>query len=179
MECYSEDPFLVGASNRDARFPKSDVLPEPPNAAEQALLDEAIAKAGQADAIIVVVGDDNRTVGEAHSRTSLDLAGHQRLLIQEMVKSGKPVIVVLMIGRTASINWAQEHVPGILVCWFGGEKVGQAVAEAIFGDYNPGGKLPITFPRTVGQIPMAFPYRVGIGMGKKSRTIRMAGVARA
>lgn len=161
--------YAKGASHRDAHFPRSDVLAQPPNKQEQQLLDEAKQMAQQADAIVVVVGDDDRTVGEAHSRTSLDLTGHQRRLIQEMVQSGKPVTVVLMIGRATSINWCDEHVPGILVCWFGGEKVGQAVAEALFGDINPGGKLPITFPRTVGQIPMAFPYRVGAWNGQKGR----------
>lgn len=160
--------YAQGATHRDARFPKSDVLPEPPNEKEQQLLDEAIEKAKMADSIIVVVGDDTRTVGEAHSRTSLNLSGHQGLLVREMVRSGKPVTVVLMIGRATSINWIEENVPGVLICWFGGEKVGQAVAEALYGDINPGGKLPITFPRTVGQIPMATPYRVGAWNGQKN-----------
>lgn len=152
--------YAKGCDHTDAMFPKSDVVPTEPNEEELAQLNEAKVRAKLADAIVVVVGDDHFTTGEAHSRTSLNLPGHQRLLIQEMVKSGKPVTVVLMIGRAASINWTDEHVPGIMVSWFGGEKVGQAVAETLFGDYNPGGKLPVTFPRTVGQIPMAFPYRV-------------------
>ena len=152
--------YAKGCNHIDALFPKSDVVPITPNKEELEQLNEAKEKAKLADAIVVVVGDNDFTTGEAHSRTSLDLPGHQRLLIQEMVKSGKPVTVVLMIGRAASINWTDEHVPGIMVSWFGGEKVGQAVAETLFGDYNPGGKLPVTFPRTVGQLPMAFPYRV-------------------
>jgi len=125
-----------------------------------------VAMAQQADAIVVVLGDDHKTVGESRSRTSLDLSGHQRLLAQEMVKTGKPVVVVLMPGRAASINWIDRHVPGILVCWHGGEKVGQAVAESLFGAYNPGGRLPMTFPRTVGQIPLCIPHRSGAWGGQ-------------
>ena len=150
-----------GAEFKDARFPGSDILPEPPNDEEQALLEDAIEKAKQADVIVAVVGDDHSTVGESRSRTSLDLPGHQLRLVQEMVKTGKPVIVVLMIGRAASINWIDRNVPGVMICWHGGEKVGQAVAETIFGENNPSGKLPITFPKTVGQIPIAIPHRRG------------------
>jgi beta-glucosidase len=149
----------------------SDILPEPPNTDEQMELDKAVAMAQQADVIIAVVGDDHNTVGESRSRTSLDLPGHQLLLVQEMVKTGKPVVVVLMSGRAASINWIDRNVPGISVCWHGGEKVGQAVAEVLFGDYNPGGKLPITFPKTVGQIPLAVPHRSGAwGPQEKSQS---------
>ena len=150
-----------GADFKDARFPGSEVIPEPPNADEQKLLDDAIAAAEDVDLIVAVVGDDHSTVGESLSRNSLDLPGHQLRLVQEMVKTGKPVVVVLMIGRAASINWIDENVPGVMVCWHGGEKVGQAVAETLFGENNPSGKLPITFPQTVGQIPLAIPHRRG------------------
>jgi beta-glucosidase len=157
-----------GADYKDARFPGSDILPEPPNKKEQSELDEAIKLARRADVIVAVVGDDNSTVGESHSRTSLDLPGHQRLLVQEMVKTGKPVVVVLMAGRAVSINWMQQNVPAVLCCWHGGEKVGQAVAETLFGEINPGGKLPITFPQTVGQIPLAIPHRNGAWGGQNA-----------
>ena len=150
-----------GAGFKDARFPGSEILPEPPNEEEQAMLDEAIAAAEGVDLIVTVVGDDHSTVGESLSRNSLDLPGHQLQLVKEMVKTGKPVVVVLMIGRASSINWIDQNVPGVLVCWHGGEKVGQAVAETIFGENNPSGKLPITFPQTVGQIPLAVPHRRG------------------
>ncbi|WP_042243788.1 glycoside hydrolase family 3 N-terminal domain-containing protein [Jejuia pallidilutea] len=161
--------YAKGCDHVDAMFPKSDVMHIAPNKEELAELNEAKEKAKLADAIVVVVGDDHFTTGEAHSRTSLNLPGHQSLLIQEMVKSGKPVTVVLMIGRAASINWTDQYVPGIMVSWFGGEKVGKAVAETLFGDYNPGGKLPVTFPSTVGQLPMAFPYRVKAWGGQSKK----------
>ena len=158
--------YAKGVSYRDSRFPESDLFATTTNEAEQAELDQAIALAEQADAIVVVLGDDHVTVGESRSRTSLDLPGHQRLLAREMVKTGKPVIVVLMPGRAVSINWIDRHVPGILIAWHGGEKVGQAVAETLFGDYNPGGKLPLTFPKTAGQIPLAIPHRNGAWGGQ-------------
>ncbi len=161
--------YSRGVDFKDARFPGSDILPEPPSAEEQAQLNQAIELAQQADVIVAVIGDDHSTVGESLSRTSLNLAGHQLLLVQEMVRTGKPVVVVLMVGRAASIKWIDQHVPGILVCWHGGEKVGQAVAEALFGATNPGGRLPLTFPQTVGQLPLAIPHRNG-AWGAQNRT---------
>lgn len=161
--------YAKGADFIDSRFPGSDILPEPPNEAEQQLLNDAIEKAKQADVIVAVVGDNSQTVGESHSRTDLTLPGHQELLVKELVKTGKPVIVVLMIGRAAAVSWIDRYVPGILVCWHGGEKVGTAVAEALFGEINPGGKLPITFPQTVGQLPLAVPHRQGAWAGQNGK----------
>jgi beta-glucosidase len=158
-----------GVDYRDATYPQSTILPQPPNAEEQAKLDEAIKMARKADVIIAVVGDSHDTVGESRSSTSLELPGHQNLLVQEMVKTGKPVIVVLMSGRAATINWIDQNVPGILCCWHSGEKAGQAVAESVFGLNNPGGKLPITFPKSVGQIPLAVPHRNGAWGAQESR----------
>lgn len=158
---HAEVLYAKGVDFKDARFPVSDQIWEAPNAAEQTGIDEAILLAQKSDVIVVVVGDNHETVGESLSRTSLNLPGYQTLLVQEMVKTGKPVVVVLMSGRAASINWINQHVPGILVCWHGGEKVGQAVAETLFGTYNPGGKLPLTFPQTVGQLPLSIPHRKG------------------
>lgn len=173
LKAYLKDDaevlYAKGADFTDARFPESDVFKLDPNAAEQKMLDEAIALAQKSDVIIAVVGDDHSTVGEARSRTTLDLPGHQELLVREMVKTGKPVIVVLMGGRAASINWIDRYVPGILAAWHGGEASGTALAEVLFGDYNPGGKLPITFPRSVGQIPMAVPYRSGAWSGQSKK----------
>ena len=158
-----------GVAYYDETFPGSGILPQPPNEAEQAKLDKAIEAAKSADVIIAVMGDSEDTVGESRSRTDLNLPGHQNLLVQEMVKTGKPVIVVLMIGRAASINWIDRNADGILVCWHAGEKVGQAVAETLFGANSPGGKLPITFPKTVGQIPLAVPHRNGAWAKQEAR----------
>ena len=150
----------------DKLFPTSDVLRSEPDADAQAEIDEAVKLAKQSDLIIACVGDTHDTVGESKTRLSLDLPGHQDLLVQELVKTGKPVIVVLMPGRAASINWIEQNVPGILCAWHGGEKVGQAIAETLFGVNNPGGKLPITFPKSVGQIPLVLPARNGAHGGQ-------------
>jgi beta-glucosidase len=160
--------YTKGIDYKDKKFPLSDLLDIPLDDDEQAELDKAVDMAKTADAIVVVVGDnDDDTVSESHSRTSLNLPGHQLKLVQAMVKTGKPVVVALMAGRAASINWTDRNAPAILACWHGGEKAGQALAETLFGETNPGGKLPITFPRTAGQIPLCVPHRKGAWGGQK------------
>lgn len=151
--------FAEGCKVADTRWPESELYPEPPTDAEAAQITDAVAKAERADAVIVFLGDSNDTIGESKSRTSLDLPGYQTDLVRALVKTGKPVVAVLLTGRPASINWIARHVPAILEAWFPGEAGGTAIAEALFGDYNPGGKLPVTFPRTVGQVPFNFPYK--------------------
>lgn len=94
--------------------------------------------------------------GEAASRTSLDLPGNQQALLERLVATGKPVILVMLSGRPNSIGWADENVPAILHAWYPGTMGGHAVADVLFGDYNPSGKLPVTFPRTVGQVPIHY-----------------------
>ena len=107
----------------------------------------------------MVLGDSGKTVGESASRTSLDLPAAQLDLVQAVYATGKPVIVVLINGRPLSINWVNKYVPGILEAWFPGVQGGTAIADVLFGDYNPGGKLTMTFPKTVGQIPFNFPTK--------------------
>jgi beta-glucosidase len=96
-------------------------------------------------------------VGESKSRTSLDLTGYQLDLVKAIQATGTPTVVVLINGRALTINWIDRNVPAILEAWAPGEYCGQAIAEALFGDVNPGGKLPVTFPKSVGQLPMNFP----------------------
>lgn len=151
--------YARGCATTDARWPESELFPEPPNAAEAAGLAEAVAAAQRADAVILCLGDSNDTIGESKSRTSLDLPGYQTDLAKALAGTGKPVVVVLLSGRPATINWIDRYVPAVIAAWFPGEAGGTAVAEALFGDYNPGGKLPVTFPKTVGQIPFNFPYK--------------------
>ena len=158
--------YAKGCHYFDKRFPESDIFASPMDDEAKSEMDEAVKLAQQSDLIIACVGDTHDTVGESKTRLSLDLAGHQNLLVQELSKTGKPVIVVLMPGRAASINWIDQHVPAIICAWHGGEKVGQAIAESLFGSNNPGGKLPITFPKSVGQIPLAIPARNGAHGGQ-------------
>lgn len=157
---------VKGADLVDERWPESEILPRPLTDAEQAAIDEAVAAAKKSDVAIVVLGDSERTVGESTSRTSLDLPGRQRDLLQAIHATGTPTVLVLMNGRPASINWADRHVPAILQAWFPNEKGGRVIAETLLGNLNPGGKLPVTFPKTVGQIPLAFPHKPAAHTGQ-------------
>jgi beta-glucosidase len=119
---------------------------------------QAINIAKQADVAIVVVGETADMVGEAASRSTLDLPGKQMELVQAIHATGKPTVVVLVNGRPLSIGWIAGNVPAILESWMGGSQGGHAIADILFGDVNPGGKLPVTFPRSVGQSPMYYNY---------------------
>ena len=153
--------YAKGCDVRDKHFPDSDILDYPLDAAEQAAIDEAVANARKADAVIAVMGGNAETCGENKSRTSLDLPGRQEALLRALHATGKPVILVLVNGRPLSVNWAARNLPAILDAWYPGAQGGTAVAEALFGDLNPGGRLTVTFPKTVGQIPLNFPSKPG------------------
>jgi len=153
--------YTKGAEFVDAAFPESEIMPVPPNAGEQAEIDKARDLAKQVDAAVVVLGENEALVGESRSRTSLDLTGFQLKLVQAVQEAGKPTVVVLLNGRPLSINWIDKYVPAVVEAWFQGEFCGTAIADVLFGDYNPAGKLPVTFPKSVGQIPFNFPYKKG------------------
>ncbi|MBO4299698.1 MAG: glycoside hydrolase family 3 C-terminal domain-containing protein, partial [Clostridia bacterium] len=123
----------------------------------------ALALAKQADVAVICAGDSPDTSGENFDRVSLDLPGRQSEFIRAVAATGTPVVLLLQSGRPASIVWEQEHIPAILQAWFPGEQGGWAVAETLFGDNNPSGHLPITFPRHVGQIPCHYSRRPGGG----------------
>ncbi len=121
-------------------------------------IEKAVALAAKADLAVMVLGETQDMSGEAASRTSLDLPGRQEELLEKVVALGKPVVLVLLNGRPLSINWAAAHVPAILEAWYPGAEGGHAVADLLFGDANPGGKLPVTFPRSVGQVPIYYAH---------------------
>jgi beta-glucosidase len=126
--------------------------------------DEAISTAGQADVVILVLGDKaglvpDCTVGETRDRAELGLPGVQEELVKAVVAVGKPVVAVLINGRPLSIPWMQENVPAILEAWLPGEEGASAVAEVLFGAYSPGGKLPVTVARSVGQVPITYNHK--------------------
>lgn len=151
--------YTKGCDLVDAHWPESEIIDYPLTDDEQAEIDKAVENARQADVAVVVLGGGQRTCGENKSRTSLDLPGRQLQLLQAIQATGKPVVLILINGRPLSINWADKFVPAILEAWYPGSKGGTALADILFGDYTPGGKLTVTFPKTVGQIPFNFPCK--------------------
>jgi beta-glucosidase len=132
---------------------------------DRRLIAEAAQVAAGADVIVLAIGGNEQTSREAWSRahmgdrTNLDLVGQQQELVDAMLATGKPVVVLLFNGRPLSINRVAEEVPAILECWYLGQEAGHAVAEALFGDFNPAGKLPITIPRSVGHLPAFYNHK--------------------
>ncbi|NWF89895.1 MAG: beta-glucosidase BglX [Ignavibacteriaceae bacterium] len=119
----------------------------------------AVNVAKKSDVVILCLGESRDMSGEACSRSSLDLPGVQEALAKEIIKTGKPVVAVLMNGRPLSVNYLNEHADAILEAWFPGVSAGNAIAKVLFGYYNPSGKLPVTFPRTVGQVPIYYNHK--------------------
>jgi len=153
--------YEKGCDVVDPGWPGTEIIDQPLSAAEQQGIDKAVAQAKDVDVIVAVLGEDEKTVGESLSRTSLDLPGRQQRLLEALYATGKPVVLVLINGQPLTINWADKYVPAILEAWFPGHTGGQAIAEALFGAYNPGGKLTMTFPKTTGQIEFNFPFKPG------------------
>lgn len=123
------------------------------------LLDEAINAALNSDVVIAVMGEAAEMSGESASRSDISLPGNQQQLLKVLLKTGKPVVLVLFTGRPLTLTWENENIPAILNVWFGGTQTGNAVADVIFGNVNPSGKLPVSFPRNVGQIPVYYSHK--------------------
>jgi len=149
---------IGGSWNQDA------VVPSDPEE-DRKQIAEAVQVAKKADVIVLAIGGNEQTSREAWSlqhmgdRTSLDLIGRQEELVKAMVALGKPVIVFLFNGRPLSINYVSQNVPVIYECWYLGQETGHAIADVLFGDYNPGGKLPISVPRSAGHLPVFYNYK--------------------
>ena len=143
---------------------QDDVTPSNP-IKDRKQIAEAVEVAKQADVIVLAIGGNEQTSREAWNlkhmgdRTNLDLIGRQEELVKAMLATGKPVIVFLFNGRPLSINYVAKNVPVIFECWYLGQETGHAVADVLFGDFNPGGKLPISFPRSVGHLPVFYNYK--------------------
>jgi beta-glucosidase len=160
--------YAKGCDVTDPTWPESEIIPTPLSAVEQAAIDSAVAKAKQSDIIIAVVGESEKQVGEGLSRTGLNLPGRQLQLLQALQATGKPVVMVMINGQPLTINWENRYIPAILEAWFPGPQSGKIIAETLFGDNNPGGKLTITFPKSVGQIEYNFPFKPASQAGQAS-----------
>jgi beta-glucosidase len=133
---------------------------DPADFDEAVELERALTLAREADVAVVVLGEWQNMIGEAASRSDLGLPGDQLALLQAVCATGTPVVLLVMNGRPLDLRWAAEHVPAILDIWYPGSQGGTAVADLVFGDVSPGGKLPFSWPRTVGQIPMIYSHTV-------------------
>lgn len=144
---YEERATLFGRSlNRDNRTDKE-------------MLEEALKVAAGADVIIAALGESSEMSGESSSRTELAIPDVQRTLLETLLKTGKPVVLTLFTGRPLTLTWEQKNVPAILNVWFGGSEAAYAIGDVLFGDVNPSGKLTMTFPKNVGQIPLFYNHK--------------------
>ena len=132
--------------------------PDPENFDDEAELQRAVDLARDSDLALVVLGEWQQMIGEAASRSSLELPGRQLELLQAVVETGRPVVLLVMSGRPLDLRWAVQHVPAILDVWYPGSQGGAAVANLLLGDVSPGGKLPFSWPRTVGQVPITYTH---------------------
>ena len=144
---YEERATMFGRSlNRDNRTDKE-------------LLEEALKVAADADIIVAALGESSEMSGESSSRTDLNIPDVQHTLLEALLKTGKPVVLTLVTGRPLTLTWEQENVPAILNVWFGGSEAAYAIGDVLFGDVNPSGKLTMTFPKNVGQIPLFYNHK--------------------
>lgn len=156
---YAKGSNLIGDAAYEERATMFGRSLNHDNRTDQQLLDEALKIASQADVIVAALGESSEMSGESSSRTNLNLPDVQHTLLEALLKTGKPVVLVLFTGRPLVLNWEQEHVPAILNVWFGGSEAGPAIGDVLFGAVNPGGKLTMTFPKSVGQIPLYYAHK--------------------
>lgn len=148
-------------------WPENELIADTLTAGEQRSIAEAVELARKSDVVVLALGDGVNTSGESRTRSSLDLPGHQEELLKALVRTGKPVVLVLIWGRPTTINFASRYCPAILAAGYPGAQGGRAIAEALKGDYNPGGKLNGTWPKTVGQLPFNIPTKPNANMEPK------------
>lgn len=149
----TEDPALEERATMFGRELGRD------NRTEEELRNEALAIAAKSDVIVAALGESSEFSGESSSRTELGIPDVQQRLLKELLKTGKPVVLVLFTGRPLTLTWEQAHVTAILNVWFGGSEAAYAIGDVLFGDVNPSGKLTMTFPQNVGQIPMFYNHK--------------------
>lgn len=175
----AEVVYSKGCEIVDPAWPESEIYGFEPSAEEILQADEAVASAASSDVVIAVMGGNRRTCGENKTRTGLNLPPGQQYLLRQLKKTGKPVVLVVVAGRPLSLGWEDRNLDAILYAWYPGAHGGTAVSEALSGAYNPGGKTPVTFVKSVGQIPFNFPYKpnsqvngyTGLGLTGKTASV--------
>jgi beta-glucosidase len=151
--------YAKGCEHIDAHFPESDVQDFDLIAKENEAIEEAVDAAKKSETVFLVLGDNENTIGETKSRLNLKLPGRQELLLKRIAALKKPMVLLLVGGRPVTFSFDHKVIPAIVETWYLGEYTGKAIADVIFGRYNPGGKLSVPFPKTVGQIPLSFPMK--------------------
>ncbi|MDP4149216.1 MAG: beta-glucosidase BglX [Bacteroidota bacterium] len=144
---FEERAGMFGKSLRRDRRPAREII------------DEALQTAARADVIVAALGESAEMTGESSSRSNIEIPGAQQALLQALLKTGKPVVLVLFTGRPLAIKWENDQVPAILNVWFGGSEAGHAIADVLFGEVNPSGKLSTTWPQNVGQVPLYYNHK--------------------
>lgn len=153
--------YSKGCEIVDEEWPLTEIIPSDMNSEEKKMMNDAVSAAKDVDVVIAVMGEDEFRTGESRSRSSLVLPGRQQQLLEALHSTGKPIVLVLINGQPLTINWADKYIPSILETWFPTCIGGEIIAETLFGEYNPGGKLTVTFPRTTGQLQLNFPFKPG------------------
>jgi Glycosyl hydrolase family 3 C terminal domain. len=148
-----EDSLFIERATMFGKTLKYDPRPK------DVVIKEAVDIANQADVIVAALGESAEMSGEASSRSNIEIPALQRELLQALLKTGKPVVLVLFTGRPLALTWEHENVPAILNVWFAGTEAGDAISDALFGVVNPSGKLSATFPRNVGQVPIYYNHK--------------------
>lgn len=156
---YAKGSNLIGDAAYEERATLFGRSLSRDNRTDKKLLDEALKVASGADVIVAALGESSEMSGESSSRTDLDIPDVQRTLLEALLKTGKPVVLTLFTGRPLTLTWEQEHVPAILNVWFGGSEAAYAIGDVLFGDVNPSGKLTMTFPKNVGQLPLFYNHK--------------------
>jgi len=159
MQKYSGNELLY-AKGADVTLGKTEFISELTiNETDKSDFREAVSVAKKADVVVMVLGEHGLQSGEGRSRVNLDLPGVQEQLLEAVFKVNKNIVLVLNNGRPLAVNWAEEHIPAVVEAWHLGTQSGNAIAQVLYGDYNPSGKLPMTFPRSVGQLPLYYNHK--------------------
>jgi beta-glucosidase len=156
---YAKGANFVSDSKLEERISVFGKSTDRDNRPESEMIAEALKIAGESDVIVAAMGEAAEMSGESSSRSDINLPANQQELLKALLSTGKPVVLVLFTGRPLTLSWEQANIPSILNVWFGGTEAGHAIADVLFGEVNPSGKLTTTFPQNIGQVPLYYSYK--------------------